>query len=100
MATDNSNREFGLSHIEREQVADLLGEIASKADILNSLLLTLSENETSSAFHAVYPIVAQIGYMADLGADKAGGIMVNGGAEKWFLPPCYFWHAEKKEEIA
>lgn len=45
---------------------------------------------------AIMELAAQAGWLADLGNMKVGGGGHVGDAERWVLPPAYWWAVEKQ----
>lgn len=94
----NTASEHVHADIDKEQLAILFSEIGSEANILEEMLLEHSESAATNLFHATISLTQKIGYLADKGAGKSGGILTKGGASDWFIPPMYHYAARGAQE--
>ena len=88
-----------------EQLDFIFGEIAEAADVIHRFGVLLvaagveeeADAQAIDAYHlAIKRLALQIGYAADLGCSKIGGVMVvRGDAGQWMMPPAY--HAACEE---
>jgi len=77
-----------------KQLEYVLSGIAENADALERLLIECvmdsKSDEIAQLLTASQTLAQQIGWAADLGVQKLGGVMVmKGGAEAWMMPPAY-----------
>ena len=80
-----------------KQAAMLLEQIANMAMVIDQIFFHgATPGDSEEAFEnqnfVVRKLVAQLGYLADLGAGKLDGTetpTVNGGAEVWLTMPAY-----------
>jgi hypothetical protein len=90
-----------LSDARRTQVRELFESIAGIAEEIDTDCFNTDCCDQEAMAHLADRMRARIwviGWMADLGASKLGGNVVNGGAEKWLLPPSYHDAVERERE--
>lgn len=99
-----STTQQGLSELETQRVRLLFEQIAEQAFHAGRIIFhspnphEIGESERDDkakkeqlwiAIEDLRGKLATIGILADLGAEKAGGMQMAGGVEGWLLPPAY-----------
>jgi hypothetical protein len=77
-----------------KQLEFVLSGIAENADALERLLIECVMSDENDAIAqlltASKTLAQQIGWAADLGVQKLGGVLImKGSAEAWMMPPAY-----------
>ena len=77
-----------------KQLEYVLSGIAENADALERLLIECvmdsKSDEIAQLLTASKTLAQQIGWAADLGVKKLGGVLImKGSAEAWMMPPAY-----------
>ena len=88
--------ETSISPAALKQVGFALNEIAQIAKVINQnsvqSIQEMNEDDTRALESLILStgyLASQVGYIADLCADKVGAGFLCDGAEEWLLPPAY-----------
>ena len=86
-----------------KQVNFAASEIAQIAQVIHRNAIQSTEEINSDDSRLLEALVIsnqnlalQIGYISDLISEKLNGIPTRGGAERWLMPPAYFYDVDQE----